>query len=61
MDYDEKCSRLSDKIRRVEIPKTHEQPVYVWSLSEAMDIGASFLAFMEEKEREIATSKVISK
>jgi hypothetical protein len=53
MDY-EKWSRLSmsDKIREPKEPvrePVREPPVYEWSLSEATEIGASFLALMESQ------------
>jgi len=48
---DEKWTRLSDKIR-FEKPvreQVREAPVYgVWSLSESLEIGASFLALEKE-------------
>jgi hypothetical protein len=60
MDY-ENWYRLSmaDKIRRFEPvrePEPVPEPEPVWSLLEAMDIGSSILALMEE--RALATSQV---
>ena len=68
MDYDEKYDEkgtrvsMSDKIRRFGAPREKkvrevcEVREYGWSLSEAMDIGSSILALMEE--RALATSQV---
>ena len=63
MDNDKKITRLSmsDKIHRFETQKPVEKQVLKqveWSLSEALEIGASFLALEKEREIALATSQV---
>jgi len=64
---DEKWTRLSDKIRfekpvREQVrEQVREAPVYgVWSLSESLEIGASFLA-LEKENRTMDKTRLDSK